>query len=133
MRKTIAGLMAQGMSLEDIHMQMEEIFNEEYKKREQEQKALEIAAARDRVACAFIDYLAVAAVDLIDLDSITVEEVGQMLDESIDAIRMKLDIMEAFGAPEKVEIKRVDADDVDSDSDEAIRKFLMGLGFQPMN
>ena len=127
MKKTIAELMKQGMPLEDIHMMMEEAFNEAYKEREQEQKALEIAAARDRVSHAFIDYLAVAAEDLIDLDSVTVEEVGQMLDESIDAIRMKLDIMEAFGAPEKVEIKGVDADDVDSDSDEAIRKFLMGL------
>lgn len=129
MRKTIAAMMAQGMSLEDIHMQMEQILNEEYNKREQEQKELEIAAARDRVSHAFIDYLAVAAKDLVDLESITVEEVGQMLDESIDAIRMKLDIMEAFGAPERVEIKKVDADS----DDEAIRKFLMGLGFQPMN
>lgn len=57
MRKTIAAMMAQGMSLEDIHNQMEEIFNEEYKKREQEQKEKEIAAARERAIAAMTDYI----------------------------------------------------------------------------
>lgn len=128
MRKTIAGLMAQGMSLEEIHKQMEQILNEEYQKREQEQKELEIAAMRDRAARAFVDYVTLAAGDILD-DTMSIEEVGVMLDEAIAAARMKLDIMEAFGAPERVEIKKVDADS----DDEAIRKFLMGLGFQPMN
>lgn len=128
MRKTIAAMMAQGMSLEDIHMQMEQILNEEYNKREQEQKELEIAAARNRAARAFIDYVTLTAGDILD-DTMNIEEVGQMLDEAIAAARMKIDIMEAFGAPMRVDIKDVDADS----DDEAIRKFLMGLGFQPMN
>ena len=128
MRKTIAGLMAQGMSLEDIHMQMEEIFNEEYKKREQEQKAIEIAAARDRAAHAFVDYINLVLGDVLP-EPADAETAAVMLDETTAATRMRLEIMAAFDVPEKVEIKKVDADS----DDEAIRKFLMGLGFQPMN
>lgn len=120
MRKTIAGLMAQGMSLEDIHKQMEEILNEEYKKREQEQKALEIAAARDRAAHALVDYLSLTMGDY--LDEIDIEDAAHLLEEIVAGTRMKLDIMEAFCAP----IKEFSAGA--EDEDEVLRKFLQSLG-----
>lgn len=128
MRKTIAGLMAQGMSLEDIHMQMEEIFNEEYKKREQEQKALEIAAMRDRAACALVDYMNAVLGDILD-EPIETEGAAELLDEAIEATRMKLDIMRAFGA----EIRKMPAPmrasdmSVKYDDDKILSNFLYNL------
>lgn len=125
MRKTIAGLMAQGLSLEDIHMQMEEIFNEEYKKREQEQKALEIAAMRDRAACALVDYMNAVLGDILD-EPIKTEGAAELLDEAIEAARMKLDLMQAFGA----EIRKMPAPmrAINKDDDLALNDFLYDLG-----
>lgn len=64
MRKTIAEMMKQGMSLEDIHAQVEEIFREEHNKKE-----AQIEAAFDRAAHALTDY-----VNLVSDEEMSVEE-----------------------------------------------------------
>lgn len=125
MKKTIAELMRQGMPLEDIHMMMEEAFNEAYKEREQEQKELERAALRDRAAHALTDYMNVVMADVLD-EEIDAEVAADLLDEAIEQVRMKLDIMQAFGA----EIKKMPAPmrAVHKDDDEALYDFLYDLG-----
>lgn len=124
MKKTIAELMRQGMPLEDIHMMMEEAFNEAYKEREQEQKALEIAAMRDRAATALVDYMNAVLGDILD-ESIEAEGAAELLDEAIEATRMKLDIMKAFGA----EIRKMPAPmKIKASDDEALYDFLYDLG-----
>ncbi len=132
MKKTIAELMRQGMPLEDIHLMMEEAFNEAYKEREQEQKELEIAATRDRAAHALVDYMNMTMADVLD-EPIDVEGAADLLDEAVEATRMKLDIMRAFGA----EIKKMPAPmrdgrsgqmKISTDEDEALFNFLYDLG-----
>lgn len=125
MKKTIAELMRQGMPLEDIHLMMEEAFNEAYKEREQEQKALEIAAMRDRAARALVDYMNAVLGDILD-EPIETEGAAELLDEAIEATRMKLDIMQAFGA----EIRKMPAPmrAINKDDDIALYDFLYDLG-----
>ena len=121
MRKTIATMMAQGMSLEDIHKQIEEIFNEEYKKREQEQKEMEIAAARDRAAHALVDYLSLAMDEYLE-NKLDVEEASAILEEVVAGSRMELDIMKTFGTLTKK------SNAGKKNEDEVLRKFLQSLG-----
>jgi hypothetical protein len=125
MKKTIAELMRQGMPLDEIHAMMEEAFNEAYKEREQEQKDMEIAAMRDRAARALVDYMNAVLGDILD-EPIETEGAAELLDEAIEATRMKLDIMRAFGA----EIKKMPAPmrAVHKDDDEALNDFLYDLG-----
>ena len=131
MKKTIAELMRQGMPLEDIHLMMEEAFNEAYKEREQEQKALEIAATRDRAAHALVDYMNMAMADVLD-EPIDVEGAADLLDEAIEAARMKLDIMKAFGAAVKktmpAPLRDSRSGQIKTDEDDAIMRFLYDLG-----
>ena len=121
MRKTIAAMMAHGMSLEDIHKQIEEVLNEEYKKHEQEQKEMEIAAARDRAAHALVDYLSLTMGDYLE-NKIDIEEASDMLEEIVAEARMKLDIMKTFGTLTKK------SNAGEKNEDEVLRKFLQSLG-----
>ena len=131
MKKTIAELMRQGMPLEDIHMMMEEAFNEAYKEREQEQKELEIAAMRDRAATALVDYMNAVLGDVLD-EPIETEGAAELLDEAIEAPRMKLDIMKAFDAAVKRTMPAPLRDgrhkQITASDDEALYDFLYDLG-----
>lgn len=57
MREYIVEQMKQGRTLEDIHIAVEKMFNEEYNKRERIERERKIAAAFDRAAKAMTDYL----------------------------------------------------------------------------
>ena len=128
MKKTIAELMRQGMPLEEIHMMMEEAFNEAYKEREQEQKALEIAAMRDRAARALVDYMNAVLGDVLD-EPIETEGAAELLDEALEATRMRLDIARAFGAVPGATVHSARTGRVlNSDDDEALYSFLYDLG-----
>lgn len=131
MKKTIAELMRQGMPLEDIHMMMEEAFNEAYKEREQEQKASERAALRDRAAHALTDYMNVVMADVLD-EEVDAETAAELLDEAIEQVRMKIDIMQAFDAAVKKTMPAPLRDgrhkQIVTTDDEALNDFLYGLG-----
>lgn len=128
MKKTIAELMRQGMPLDEIHAMMEEAFNEAYKEREQEKKAMKIAAMRDRAAMALVDYMNEVLGDVLN-EPIEAEGAAELLDEAIEATRMKLDIMQAFGA----EIRKMPAPmrasdmSVKYDDDKILSNFLYNL------
>ena len=57
MREYIVEQMKQGRTLEDIHIAVERMFNEEYNKREREQKLKETVAVRERAVHAVMDYI----------------------------------------------------------------------------
>lgn len=107
MKRTIAELINQGMSAEDIHKEVDRVF-------QQEQKEKEIAAAREKAITAITDYI-IAVWDERPTYPILYEDIGIELDN----------FAAKFGVSEEKQ-------SVDMDSDEAIRKFLMDIGFHPV-
>ena len=128
MRKTIAEMMKQGISLEEIHAQVEAIFNEEYKKKE-----AQIEAAFDRAAHAFADYL-----NLVLDEDMTVEEVKESmrrvpLETAAPAPRAK-ERECAAGLTRGVVQPRVEVfynGVKDEEAEEALQKFLLDMGLIP--
>lgn len=107
MQKTIAEMMKQGKTLEDIHNEVEKIFK-------QEQKEKEIAAARERAIAAMTDYIiavwdgepgipVIYADVAIELDNFAAK-FGEDNDEEIDkADRALMDFLFDMGLIKHVE------------------------------
>ena len=121
MKKYIAEQMNKGVSLEDIHIQVEEMFNEEYKKREAEQEKAkrfaEVNAALDRASTAIVDFMN----GYVGEEVLTVEECRDALKDT--AIKIKM----MNKCAEKITVK------VDNDEDEQkLVDFLASLGLIQM-
>lgn len=124
MKKYIAEQMNKGVSLEDIHIQVEEMFNEEYKKREAEQAAkaqvkrlAEVTAALDRASVAVVDFIN----GYVGEEVMTVEECKDTLKDTAVKIKMM------NKCAEKIAVK------VDNDEDEQkLVDFLASLGLIQM-
>ena len=131
MKKTIAELMKQGIDLETIHLMAEDAYNELHKEREQEKKEKEVAAMRERAAVALVDYMNAVLGDILD-EPIETEGAAELLDEAIEATRMKLDIMKAFDAAVKrtmpAPLRDVRNGQITASDDEALHDFLYNLG-----
>ena len=131
MKKTIAELMKQGIDLETIHLMAEDAYNELHKEKEQEKKEREIAVMRERAAVALVDYMNAVMADVLD-EPIDAAGAADLLDESIAATRMKLDIMKAFGAAVKktmpAPLRGARNGQITTDQDEAINDFFYNLG-----
>lgn len=108
MKKTIAELINQGVSAEDIHKEVDRVFK-------QEQKEKEIAAAREKAITAITDYI-IAVWDERPTYPILYEDIGIVLDN----------FAAKFGVNEEEEVETL------MDSDKAIRKFLKDIGFHPV-
>ena len=114
MRKYIVEQMKQGKSLEDLHIEVEKMFNEEYNKREQEQKVREIAAVRERAVHAVMDYITAVGGEANHVDvTIALDELaaGFVDDEEEDEVMVK-----AY------------RNGKETDVDEALMNFLVDMG-----
>ena len=128
MRKAIAEMMKQGMTLEDIHMQMEEIFNEEYNKRE-----AQIEAAFDRAAHAFTDYLNLVSDEEVSIEEVKVAMAAAQMATATPAPRAK-ERECAAGLTRGVVKPRVEVfcnGVKDEEAEEALQKFLLDMGLIP--
>lgn len=134
MREYIVEQMKQGKSLEEIHMEVEQMFNEEYNKREKEieQKVAQIEAAFDRAAQAMADYLTLMTGQPAD-----VEEVKQAMafaevkcfHAPIKAMATKAKAKEdAAVAPKEPVVEVIKAKTNDEEADKALMQFLMDMG-----
>ena len=113
MRKYIAEQMNKGTSLEDIHIQVEKMFNEEYKSREEKQLRLQQAAKLDRATLAVVDYLN----SYIGEEVLTVENCKDALRSTAEKIKFMKKISDSF----------VIESDEDEDA-ERLANFLVNLG-----
>lgn len=132
MREYIVEQMKQGKSLEEIHMEVEQMFNEEYNKREKEieQKVAQIEAAFDRAAQAMADYLT-----LMTGQSADVEEVKQaMAFAEVKCFHAPIKAMatkakeNAAVAPKEPVVEVIKAKTNDEEADKALMQFLMDMG-----
>lgn len=117
MKKYIAEQMNKGVSLEEIHIEVEKMFNEEYKKREAEQEKTkrfaEVNAALDRASVAVVDFIN----GYVGEEVMTVEECKDTLKDTAVKIKMM------NKCAEKITIK------VDNDEDEQkLVDFLASMG-----
>lgn len=115
MKKYIAEQMSKGVSLEDIHIQVEQMFNEEYKKREEEQERAkrfaEVNAALDRASAAVVDFMN----SYVGEEVITVEECRSALRDTAMKVKFMVDMENAV-------IQPADEDE------EKLKEFLVSLG-----
>ena len=120
MRKYIVEQMNKGVSLEDLHIAVEKMFNEEYNKREQEQRQKRIAAVRERAVCAVMDYINAVFEDNLDCE-VTFTDVSIMVDE-----------IAAEYAPEEENeedvVVKAFRNGKETDVDEALMNFLVDMG-----
>ena len=132
MREYIVEQMKQGKSLEEIHMEVEQMFNEEYNKREKEieQKVAQIEAAFDRAAQAMTDYLTLMTGQHAD-----VEEVKQaMAFAEVKCFHAPIKAMatkakeNAAVAPKEPVVEVIKAKTNDEEADKALMQFLMDMG-----
>ena len=117
MRKHIIALMNEGIPLEEIHVEVEKIFNEEYKKREAEQERAkrqsEMNAALDRASSAVVDFIN----GYVGEEVLTVKECRSALRDT--AVKVKM----MTKCAEKITVK------VDEDEDEEkLVDFLVSMG-----
>jgi hypothetical protein len=117
MKKHIVTLMNEGISLDQIQSEVEKIFNEEYKKREEEQEKAkrfaEVNAALDRASAAVVDFIN----GYVGEEVMTVEECKDTLKDTAVKIKMM------NKCAEKITVK------VDNDEDEQkLVDFLASLG-----
>ena len=117
MKKHIVTLMNEGISLDQIQSEVEKIFNEEYKKREEEQEKAkrfaEVNAALDRASAAVVDFIN----SYVGEEVMTVEECKDTLKDT--AVKIKM----INKCAEKITVK------VDNDEDEQkLVDFLTSLG-----
>ena len=119
MRKHIIALMNEGIPLEEIHVEVEKIFNEEYKKREAEQEKAKrfaaVNAALDRASTAIVDFMN----NYVGEEVITVEECKEALKETAIRVKMAVDMEKAVTQPADENI------DVD---EQKLVDFLASLG-----
>ena len=119
MKKYIAEQMNKGVSLEDIHIQVEKMFNEEYKKRETEQEKAKrhaaMNAALDRASTAIVDFMN----SYIGEEVITVEGCRDALKETAVKVKMAMDMEKAVTQPAD--------EDIDIDEQKLV-DFLASLG-----
>ena len=92
MRKYIAEQMNKGVSLEDIHIQVEKMFNEEYKSREEKQLKLQQAAKLSRATLAVVDYIN----SYIGEEVLTVEDCEDALHSTAEKIKYMKQITNSF-------------------------------------
>ena len=113
MREYIVEQMNKGVSLEDLHIAVERMFNEEYKKREQEQKERQAAAACDRAVHAVMDYITAVggAANLIDVTVALDNLVADFVNEEEPEVMIK-----AY------------KNGKETDVDEALMNFLVDMG-----
>lgn len=111
MKKYITEQMNKGVSLEDIHIQVEKMFNEEYKKREAEQavakakRHAEMNAVLDRASSAVVDFMN----SYVGEEVITVKECRSALKETAIKVKMAVDMENAVTQPaDKDEEKLMD-------------------------
>ncbi len=99
MRKHIVELMNQGVTLEQLHIEVEKMFNEEYKKREAEQERAkrhaEMKAALDRASVAVVDFMN----GYVGEEVITVKECRDALKETAIKVKMAMDMENAVTQP----------------------------------
>ena len=130
MREYIVEQMKQGKSLEEIHMEVEQMFNEEYNKREEEikQKLAQIEAAFDRAAQAMADYLTLMTGQPADVEAVkqamTFAEV-KCFHAPMKATKAKKD---AAAAPKEPVVEVIKAKTNDEEADRALMQFLMDMG-----
>ena len=123
MRKYVIEQMNKGVSLEDIHIAVEKLFNEEYNKREQEQKEKKIAAVRERAVHAVMDYINAVWEDLLDCE-VTFTDVSIMVDD----IAAEYAPIEEEDEEEDVIIRAYRNGKEDPDAENALREFLCNMG-----
>lgn len=99
MRKHIIALMNEGIPLEEIHIEVEKIFNEEYKKREAEQERAkrqsEMNAALDRASAAVVDFIN----GYVGEEVLTVKECRSALRDTAVKVKMAMNIENAVTQP----------------------------------
>lgn len=99
MKKYIVEQMDKGVSIEDIHIQVEKIFNEEYKKREVEQERAKryaaMNAALDRASIAVVDFMN----SYVGEEVITQSECKSALKETAIKVKMAIDMENAVTQP----------------------------------
>lgn len=119
MRKHIIALMNEGIPLEEIHIEVEKIFNEEYKKREAEQERAKrqaaMNAALDRASAAVVDFMN----SYVGEEVLTVKECRSALRDTAVKVKMAMDMENAVTQPADENI------DVD---EEKLVDFLVNMG-----
>lgn len=119
MKKYIAEQMNKGVSLEDIHIQVEKMFNEEYKKREAEQERAKrhaaMNAALDRASSAVVDFMN----SYVGEEVITPGECKSALKETAIKVKMAMDMEKAVTQPAD--------EDIDVD-EQKLMDFLVSMG-----
>lgn len=130
MREYIIEQMNKGVSLEDIHIAVEQMFNEEYNKREEiKQKVAQIEAAFDRAAQAMVDYLTLMSGQPVDVD-----EVKQaMAFAEVKCFHLPAQVTkakkDAAVAPKEPVVEVIKAETKDEEeADRALMQFLFDLG-----
>lgn len=115
MRNHIIELMDKGMTLEQVHIEVEKMFNEEYKKREIDQerarRRAEMLAALDRASVAVVDFMN----GYVGEEVITVDECKDALKETAFKVRMAMNMEKA--APQSV-----------NEDEQKLMDFLAGMG-----
>ena len=124
MRNYIVEQMSKGVSLEDIHIEVERMFNEEYNKREREQKEAQIEAAFDRAAQAFTDYLNLIGEEGLDVDTV---KIALRMAEMSTYGRTKAKECAAV-RPMMPRVEVIKAEDNSDADDEVLMKFLSDMG-----
>ena len=119
MRKHIIALMNEGIPLEEIHIEVEKIFNEEYKKREAEQERAKryaaMNAALDRASAAVADFMN----GYVGEEVLAVDECRDALKETAVKVKMAMDMENAVTQPADENI------DVD---EQKLVDFLVSMG-----
>lgn len=113
MKKYIAEQMNKGVSLEDIHIQVEKMFNEEYKAREEKQLKLQQTAKLDRATLAVADYIN----SCIGEEVITISDCKDALRSTVEKIGYIKHVADNF----------IIESDEDEDA-ERLANFLVNLG-----
>lgn len=119
MRKHIIALMNEGIPLEEIHIEVEKIFNEEYKKREAEQERAKrhaaVNTALDRASAAVVDFMN----SYVGEEVITVKECRSALRDTAVKVKMAVDMENAVTQPAN--------EDIDVDEQKLV-DFLVDMG-----
>lgn len=99
MKEHIVALMNEGISLAQIQSEVEKMFNEEYKKREEEQEKAKrfaaVNAALDRASAAVVDFMN----SYVGEEVITQSECKSALKETAIKVKMAIDMENAVTQP----------------------------------
>lgn len=119
MKKYIAEQMNKGVPLKDIYLEVEKMFNEEYKKREAEQERAKryaaMNAALDGASSAVVYFMN----SYVGEEVITIEECRDALKETAIRIKMAVDMKNAVTQPAD--------EDIDIDEQKLV-DFLASIG-----